>query len=274
MIKIMKKIFNSLLLFAAVVGFTSCNDTMDDKAVIDAMYAGASDVKVENVVATAVDYQTISATATVSAVEGLLEVGVEYATVADFSDAEAIPTAELGTAVSVTATGLNGETEYFVRAYAVTKNAGTVVSESVTVKTPKIPIFDVNGMYTVTEYSQSADDGLFYPAAETYPMLVQFLEGSETEVEIINLWGFGGTIYGTWDAENSVIIVPTKQVLGVHPSYGDVWANALNASATAYAQNIIFSFTSIGGKMTCTPFQAQCGAGDFGVYYVSMVHNE
>lgn len=270
----MKKIFKYLIPCMAVAfSLTSCNDTMDDKAVIDAKYEILDNPIVAVSSAEATTYETGVASGAVSDVENAQEVGFQVSTDAQFSTYDVFVCGEVAPSFSAELSGLEEKTTYYVRAYVFTKTGQTVYSESISFKTPKAPYYDVDGSYTVTEYKYSnnvfVDNG-------SYEMTVKFADGSDTEVEIYNLWDGGKTIMGVWDAEKSTITVPTDQLIYVHPSYGDVVASALNNAITQHIDDITFSFTSLGGSMQSTPWQAYVPAagGGFGVFVVSMKHND
>ena len=62
------------------------------------------------------------------------------------------------------------------------------------------------------------------------------------------------------------------QVIYVHQSYGDVWLRGIDKAISGYTSYIQFKFTALGGKMESTPMAAQCSAGDFGYFYLTMEH--
>ena len=257
---------------AVAFSLTSCNDTMDDKAVIDAKYEILDNPIVAVSSAEATTYETGVASGAVSDVENAQEVGFQVSTDAQFSTYDVFVCGEVAPSFSAELSGLEEKTTYYVRAYVFTKTGQTVYSESISFKTPKAPYYNVNGTYTVVDYN--AQTGAV--ASDPYTMSVTFADGSDTEVEIYNLWDGGKTIMGVWDAEKSTITVPTDQLIYVHPTYGDVVASALNNAITQYIDDITFSFTSLGGSMQSTPWQAYVPAagGGFGVFVVSMKHND
>jgi len=269
----MKNIFKLIPCLAMALVFASCYDTMDDKSSIDAQYADNNAPTVTMVSATAETYSNGVASATVSDVSNVIEEGIMISTDANFSEYTAYPAADVNSSFEVAVSGLSELTTYYVRAYAVTKTAGTVVSNAVQMTTPKMPIYSLEGTYTVTEYELDDNDN-WAAEADTYQMAVYFVEGSTTEVAIVNLWNFGGTIYGVWDEESQTIYVPTGQVIGNHSTYGDIYAYGVNSSISAYTNYITFTFNKLGGLMVSSPWAARVQAGLFGFYYVSMKHDD
>jgi hypothetical protein len=57
------------------------------------------------------------------------------------------------------------------------------------------------------------------------------------------------------------------QIIGVHPSYGDVWIEEKDGSETVSGQ-----FTAKGGFLNINTYSAICNAGTFGDQYVKMSH--
>ena len=60
----------------------------------------------------------------------------------------------------------------------------------------------------------------------------------------------------------------------VHQKYGDVQMKAQNEDASGYIDQVTFTFTSKGGLLKSSLWSAEAAAGSFGVYYVSMTHND
>ena len=269
----MKNIFKLMIPCLAVAfSLASCNDTMDDKSVIDAKYEKASSASVTLTNAEAVDFQSISAAGSVANHTETIEEGVQISTSADFAPANVISVANdtVDASFEVAKAGLAEQTTYYVRAYAVTKTAGIIVSESKTVTTPKAPIFPLDGTYIATEWDLNDDDE--WENAGQYEIEVSFDAEDPTIVNITNLWDGGMTIQGQYDEAKGTITVPNYQVIYVHANYGDVWIRGVNSAVTAYTSAVTFTFTALGGKMESTPMGAICSAGSFGYFYVTMEH--
>lgn len=269
----MKKFFKYLIpCMAVALSLTSCNETMDDKAVIDSRYETLDNPTVALASAEAIDYENAILTGTILSTENAQEVGFQLSTDAQFSDVTVYLADEVATTFTAEVSGLTEKTTYYVRSYVFTKTGITIVSEASSFTTPKAPYYNVNGTYTVVDYD--AKTGAV--ASDPYTMSVTFADGSNTEVEIYNLWDGGYTIVGEWDAEKSTITVPTDQLIYVHPTYGDVWASGINSSISAYTDYITFTFTTLGGVMQSSFWQAYVPAagGGFGIFYVSMKHND
>ena len=106
-------------------------------------------------------------------------------------------------------------------------------------------------------------------------MTITFAEGSDTEVEIFNLWGGGETMMGVYDAEKGTITIPGNQALYEDPDYGTVIAKPINDEITGYQDDIILKFTSLGGLIVTGNYQAYyVDYGGDGVFYTSMKHND
>ena len=155
----MKNIFKLMIPCLAVAfALTSCDKTMDDKASIDAQYAKASPATVSLGSVSAVDFQSITAAATVGSEAQVIEEGIQICSSADFaSGITSVPNDTVEASFSIDVAGLAEQTTYYVRAYAVTRTAGTIVTEPQTVTTPKAPIFPLEGVYVATEWDVEDD---------------------------------------------------------------------------------------------------------------------
>ena len=70
---------------AAVFALASCNDTMDDKAVIDAQYAKTATATVSLTSATAIDFQSVNAKGALTATDEVIENGIQLSKDANFA---------------------------------------------------------------------------------------------------------------------------------------------------------------------------------------------
>lgn len=269
----MKNIFKYIIpCFVAALAFTSCDSTMDDKAAIDAKYLTGTTTTAAVSSVTAVDYQTVAATGAVSATADVIEVGIQLSPASDFSsNVTSVASDAIESSFTLSASGLAELTTYYVRAYAVTKAGGIVVSEAQSATTPKTPIFPLDGTYNVVEYDRNSDTGE-YEAADQYEVTVAFDNEDPSIVNITNIWGGGMTVQGQYNEKTGVVTVPNMQVIYVHKTYGDVWLRGVEADLSGYASDVKFQFTTIGGKMVSTTFAAQCSAGNFAFMYLSMEH--
>lgn len=268
----MKNIFKYMIPCVAVAfALTSCDSTMDDKASIDAQYEKATSATVSLSSAAAADFQAITATVAVSGESEVIEEGIQIC--ADASFAAGVTTVANDTVVSsfsISASGLAEQTTYYVRAYAATKTAGTIVTESQAVTTPKAPIFPLEGVYTATEWGFNDDES--WSADSQYEITVEFDADDPTIVKITNIWDGGMTVLGQYDEATGTITVPNEQIIYVHDTYGDVWIQGVNADVSDYTSAVTFTFTALGGKMESTPMGALCGAGPFGYFKLTMEH--
>ena len=270
----MKKFFIYMIpCLAFALSLTSCNDTMDDKAVIDAKYENLDNPTIAMATAVASSYETATATGSISDLANAHEVGFQVSTDETFAISKNYPSEEVAAEFSANLTGLKEKTTYYVRAYVFTKSGRTIYSESTTFTTPKIPIYDVDGSYTAEDY-EYGEDG-FVVSGKPYTMTITFAEGSDTEVEIFNLWGGGETLMGVYDAEKGTITIPGNQALCEDPDYGTVIAKPINDGITDYQDDIILKFTSLGGLIVTGNYQAYyVDYGSAGVFYTSMKHND
>ena len=138
----MKKLFKYILPFMAVaITLVSCEDLIDDKSAIDSKYARATNAAVSLGSVQAVDYQTITATASVANPGEVIEEGIQLSTDANFgADILSIPNTEVAESFEITYGSAAYETNYYVRAYAVTKTAGIILSDAQSVTTPTPPL--------------------------------------------------------------------------------------------------------------------------------------
>lgn len=259
----MKNIFKTLIpCIVLAIGVTGCYDEIDSKSSIDAQHAQTSNVTASVSEVSVVSFSEVSASGTVSDVEGVLEVGFMLSTSADFTSYTTYRTKEITTSFSVTITSLAETTTYYVRSYAYTISGETKVSEATAVTTPAAPIFDLNGTYSAVEYS--ADNN---SVAGEYEVTIEFVAGSTTDIKITNIFDGGKTIDATYDPATGKISIPAKQIIYIHASYGDVWMEEVNGGETVSGQ-----FTAKGGFLNINTFSAICSEGTFGDQYVKMSH--
>lgn len=263
----MKNLFKSLLIIStSSLVFSSCYDTMGTKDSVDTLYEISVKPTVTLTNSSAVDFTTISLSGTVDNIENVLEVGFMVADNAEFVSATCY-SVDLSTELTTNINGLADNATFYVRGYAVLKDNSIVVSESTTVTTPEAPLFDIDGVYTATEINP--EDG---SENGKYEITIAFVDGSDTEIELTNLWDGGKTITGTYDAATSTISIPTRQLIYVHETYGDVYLVALSEDGQNAIPELKFSFQSKGGKMNSGIWESQCSAGSFGLSYVNMQH--
>jgi len=269
----MKNIFKLMIPCLAVAfALTSCNDTMDDKAVIDAKYEKATTATVALGDVEAVDFQTISAVFSATGAAEILEQGIQVAESNDFSNTvQTYASAKIGELDTIEVSKLTELTTYYVRSYVVTRTAGTIVSEVKSVTTPKAPIFSIDGEYVATEWDYNQDTGEWENGGQ-YEITITPDADDPTILNISNIWDGGMTVQGQYDAAKGIVTVPNMQVIYVHANYGDVWIRGVNSAVTGYTSAVQFQFTALGGKMQSTPMGAICAAGAFGYFYLTMEH--
>lgn len=259
----MKNIFKTLIpCFVLAVGMSSCYDVMDDKDVVDAKYALANTPTVSLSSATANDHMSATLSASISTTDGVVESGFMVASGSDFADAKAHIT-ENATSISAVVGGLAELTTYYVKAYAYLGDGRLVYSDATSFTTKEAPSYELAGTYVATEY-----DATTGKATATYEVIVAV---NGTEVEFTNFWEGGLTIKGTYDEDSQTVTIPTGQTIYVHPSYGDVWMNAIDANTNNIAA-VTCSFAPKGGKLNTSYWSALCSAGYFGYFYVEMTH--
>lgn len=263
----MKNIFKTMIpCLMLALGMSSCYDTMEDKDTFDAQYALGSTPTVSMTSATANDHSSATVSASISAVEGVVESGFMVATSSDFSDATPF-IVENATSITTQVTALAEATTYYVKAYAFLGDNRLVYSEATSFTTQAAPIYELAGTYAATEFDAETGE-----ATAQYEVTIAFAAGSETEVEITNFWEGGKTVKGTYDAATQTVTIPSDQLIYVHASYGDVVMKGLNNDISAYTTAIVCQFTPKGGLFTTSNWGAVCSAGAFGFFYVEMSH--
>lgn len=274
----MKNIIKYLIPCVAVaLALTSCDSTMDDKAAIDSQYEKATTATASMSNVTAVDYQTISATATFTSEAEIIEEGIMVSSEGSFTkNLKFVANDTVVATFNATVAGLEEKTTYYVRAYAVTKTAGTIVSEAKTVTTPKAPIFELAGTYLAEEFEIDAKEGL--QSTGSYDITIAFAENSNTEVLITNLWDAGTTLKGTYDEATHTINVPNNQLLYTHGTYGPLTILGVTEDDSETTNGVTFTFIPLGGIMKSSCFEALITTGDYAGYtlnyptYVEMLH--
>lgn len=268
---IMRKLFLSICACAAMVlGLSSCNDTMDDKADVEAGWT-VLPAPTATVAVSATTFSDATITLVASDTVNIAEYGVQYATSEDFSDGVFSAAETISKdAVEISISNLAEKTKYYIRPYVITLNGNTVFGDAVTTTTPAAPIFSLEGIYTALDYSMD-DNYDFVPGDGTYEVTVAFAEGSTTAVSITNLWDGGETIVGTYDSETGLITVASDQAVMEHPNYGTCYEFGVDDNLEEM-DNMTLKFTSLGGSLVSGYYGVYCSAGSFGISYTSMKH--
>lgn len=251
---------------ALLLTFSSCYSTMDDKSDIDAKYASATTTTV-TLAEVNVDMTSIVANFNVAGID-VIEQGIEVAAKEDFSDATAYAVEE-GNTISVS--DLPELTTLYVRAYAVTKGAGTVVSSAKKITTGGIPVFPIAGTYTCDEYKFDSNAGT-WAVDDQYTIAIASEPGSN-DVLITGIWGYPLPVEGTYDPATNIVTVDSYSIIGTHSSYGEVWIRGVNDAVSAYTNTIEFKFTPKGGAMVSSNFAVQVSAGSFGFFKLQLKHD-
>ena len=268
----MKTIFKYMIpCMVAALALVSCDKTMDDKAAIDAQYDRPSSATVSLTSAAAEDFQSVKATVSVSGESEIFEQGIQLCSDASFaSNVTSVANDTIESSFTLIVGKLAEQTTYYVRAYAATRTAGIIFSESKTVTTPAAPIFPLDGTYTATEMEMDEDGN--WNANKPFDMTIAFDEKDPTIVYITNIWGGKMTVKGQYDEAKGTIIVPNDQVIYNYEGYGDFWIHGVKDDFTGYASAVTFKFTALGGKMESGKMAIQYSEGDYTYVYYVMEH--
>ena len=143
----------------------------------------------------------------------------------------------------------------------------TVNASNLNEKTPAAPVYSIDGTYTAIQYDAQGKE-----EPESYKVQINYVAGSETSVEIFNIFNGGQKITGTYNKADGTLVIPTDQIVMLHPSYGEVLMKGVDDAIENYTKTISCSFTAKGGTLITGNWQASCSAGSFGFFYLSMKH--
>ena len=222
----MKNIFKSLIpCLALSVALTGCYDEMEDKASVDAKYTLANTPAVSVASVSALDYASASVSGSISAVEGVVEVGFMVATAADFSDAKICAVEGVNASFEATFGGLTEQTTYNVKAYACLGDNRIVYSEASSITTPQAPPLSAELLSGKT-YMGNASSILY---GDSYTMAVTLVADAAdpTKIYVQNLdpyfasYGYdaanGFNVFeGVLDVEAETITIAQGQKLGYY----------------------------------------------------------
>lgn len=271
----MKKIFLYLMpCLAFLACLTSCDDEMGAKADVDNAFASTEQPAV-TMTAAQVNITTISMTGAVDNIDNVLEVGFQVSETEDFASCESYPAETVAQSFAVNVSELEEMTTYYVRPYAVTRAAGTAVGAFSAVKTSELPIYTVDGTYSVQEYSLNDNDE--WEADGNYDLTIEFVNGSSTDVKITNLWDAHSTVDGTYDAATQTVTIPSYQVIYNHKTYGACLLVGVNSAFSGFTDTVTLKFTPKGGKVTTSPYAVAIASGEnagriFGICMSEMKH--
>ncbi len=264
-----KNIFKSLLCLSVGMLFVACQDTMDDKADIDASHEMNIAVVPAMEFPANVTYAAADLTITLADSVGVVEMGFELATDAEFAQSWYETAPAVVKAYVMTVGGLAEQTTYYVRPYVYTANGTTTLGEVKSFTTEAAPIFEINGVYEAQEYNLNAS--YQFEAGGTYDVTVEFKEGSTTEVLVTNLWGGGQSLSGTYDAETQTITIPSGQLLYFQEPFEFI-ASGIDNTLTP-TENITLSFTPLGGVLETSFIEVTVeGYGRQDIFLVEMKH--
>lgn len=269
----MKNLFKYIIpCLAVALTLTSCYDTKDDKAGIDASYESKYATPTASIQVTAPAHNTVNVSLTVDDPSLVAEQGIQLSMTNDFAEIDTYVNDTIEAVYSEEIGGFEELTTVYVRGYAMGRNGQVVYTSVQSITTPEAPQTPLAGTYTVIEVDRN-NAGAWVPAAETYQMTVAFEEGSEEIVNITNIWDGGKTVQGVYDVATHTITVPNYQILYVHPSYGEVWIQGFKPDMSDYSDAVTFTFNPRGGRMVSTPMGAICALGAFGYFYLDMQHD-
>lgn len=274
----MKNIFKYFIpAMALVFSMTSCYDTMDDKADIDAKYESKFEAPTISIAdAASPFYSTIDVTLAIADTSTALEIGVQVADEdGSFEEAEFIAADSVSNNYVLSVEGFEELTTYTIRAYAVPTNGGAIVySEAMDVTTISAPLVDLAGTYTVVDYKYAS--GAWEQFCNPYQVTIAFDEGSDDIVNVTGL-AFGSiqrysageplTVQGMYDADAQTVTIPNNAVVANTTSYGNIWIVADEAPA------LVLKFNPKGGAIESEISAYKCGAGNLGYFYHVMQHD-
>ncbi|MDX9748078.1 MAG: hypothetical protein RBT57_06220 [Paludibacter sp.] len=169
-----------------------------------------------------------------------------------------------GPQYSGTVDGLKELTNYYGRAYVITKN-GIAYSSVVTFSTPMLrnPLTDFFGSYVQSDYLY-ADEKL-----EAAYGGVQFVEipGNIKQLKVVNFWDGGQEIIMDFDLPNKKVSIANTQVIYKHATYGDT--KALPYNGTALGNTPLTGTILADGTIRMDSWAAAVSAGTFGRYKYS-----
>ena len=270
----MKRIYLSIIACSAIIlGLCcSCNDTMDDKDEVESGWSHLPN-PTATVSVTESTYCDALLKVTISELDNVIEYGVQYSKDKDFVNGKYVAASSSDvTETDIKVTGLDEKTTYYLRPYVITRSNITIFGEPSSLTTAAAPIFALEGTYTATYFSRD-EDGSFVDGGTTYKVEIAFVAGSNTEVNIINLWDGGETISGTYDAETGIITVGQNQLLYTDPTYGECFLKPVNNTITNYQPEMSMKFVSLGGSLTTGYYSVVCSLGSFGFFYTTMTHD-
>jgi len=275
---IMKKLFKYFFpCFAFAFAVVSCNDTMDDKASIDAQYENTFATPTVTIQATATAFNIINATATIDDVNNVAELGVQIAGKEDFSDAGTAVSETVVPSYTVDAPGLTELTKYYVRAYALGKNGKTVYSDALVVTTPEAPLIPLAGTYTTNEFY--IKNGTIMSSGDSYKVTIAFEEGSEEIVNITNIWDAETTVQGIYDKETQTVTIPNDQLIYTDATYGPMTLQGITDDLSNFAPSTILTFNPRGGTIKSSFWACLITTGAYAGYtynnesFLEMTHD-
>ena len=271
----MNKLTYIFISAVAVLSIAACQKTVGPKDDFDAKFTDASGLPTVTLTeAKALSYSDMSASATLSSTEGIIDAGFQISNSEDFSGARITSCIEedeegnivIPSTIETSITRVKDNQTFYVRAYAITEKGTTATSEASKVDIPKAPDFKdtfLFGTYVMTDYTLAGEiDDQYYVEVGQY-------NGFWNLITISNIWGGGKTIIAEVDFEKKTITTDPYSVIYVHSSYGNCWPWGLYINGSSLAKNptCVVNATYTEGTITLGYWSAMVSAGSFGNYY-------
>lgn len=215
-------VLKSLGCLAAVALMVSCNDTMDDKADIDAKYAKSFEAPAFAVAGVEdVTYNSATVNLSLSDTTYVVEQGIQISKASDFSDATNIWVDKVEEAAVLEIAELEAETTYYVRPYIYMVNGSYAAGQATSFTTAEPPAESWTprfvGTYTYAFYWEGDDEGL-----------TLYKKDQDDVTWKIEHWGGDVDFIFTVDENGKVAWEPFW--IGVtDDSYGDIYCYDMNA---------------------------------------------
>lgn len=158
--------------------------------------------------------------------------------------------------------GLDELTDYYVKAYVITKN-GTAYSDLQIITTTKFinPLLPYCGKYVESDYVYSTNE-----LEAVYLVELSSLKSNPIQLTMRNFWGGDTAVVIDFNLPAKTFSLTPSQPIYVDKNYGDIFAYPILNRAVDMSGTSISGIVGSNGTLTIAAWAAANSYGNFGIY--------
>ena len=158
--------------------------------------------------------------------------------------------------------GLDELSDYFVKAYVITKN-GIAYSDFEMITTPKFinPLLHLCGKYIESDYKYNGNE-----LEGTYLVSFEPMPKNPVQLKLNNFWGGDTAVIVDVNLTTKKISIAPPQPIYIDKDYGDIFAFPIKNRSVDMSGNPVVGIINNDGSITLSAWAAAIEAGNFGLY--------